>query len=254
MTVPSHGRMLDIHLVTHLYPYSSAAESFRHLRTGIDFARTDKPVRRILVTSPNRGDGKTVVAANLAMAFAQADRNVLLVDADLRRPRLHTLFELPHDPGFADVMLHGKLAMEVIVSRVLPNLDVLPSGVTPRHPSEALGSKRLLQFLEDLDKVYDTVIFDAPPLLPVTDASLLAPVVDGTILVVSSGQTPVAALNRARDILQQVHASIFGVVFNRFSVRKAYGGYRAGNGYGYMQPDRECYRSPGDISAESEDT
>ena len=175
--------MLDIHLVTHLYPYSSAAESYRHLRTGIEFARTDKPIRRILVSSPNRGDGKSVTAANLALAFAQADRNVLLVDADLRRPRLHTLFELPHDPGFADVLLHGKHAMEVIVSRVLPNLDVLPSGVTPRHPSEALGSRRMRQFLDDVDKVYDIILFDAPPLLPVNDAILLSPVVDAVILV-----------------------------------------------------------------------
>jgi polysaccharide biosynthesis transport protein len=254
MTVPSHGRMLDIHLVTHLYPYSSAAESFRHLRTGIDFARADKQLRHILITSPSRGDGKTVVAANLALAFAQADKSVLLIDADLRRPRLHTLFELPPDPGFADVMLHGKLAMEVIVARVLPNLDVLPSGVTPRHPSEALGSKKLKQFLDEMDKVYDTVIFDAPPLLPVTDASILAPHVDAVVLVAGSGQTPMAALARSRDILQQVRAPLLGVVLNRFSVRKAYGGYRAGSGYGYMQPDREYYRTPGDITTEGEST
>jgi Mrp family chromosome partitioning ATPase len=103
-----------------------------------------------------------------------------------------------------------------------------------------------------VERVYDIVIFDAPPLLPVTDASVLAPYMDAVVLVIYAGQTHLAALNRSRDLLHQVRAPLLGVVMNRFSVRKAYGGYRTSNGYGYFQADREYYRAPGDVHLASQ--
>lgn len=249
MAIPSHGRMLDIHLVTHLYPYSSSAEAFRHLRTGLEFGYPERPLKLIEVTSPNRGDGKTVTAANLALAYAQAEKNVLLVDADLRRPRLHTLFELPNDPGLADVLAHGKHPVEVIISRVLPNLDVLPSGSSPKHPFEILGSKRMQQFLGDISKLYDVVVFDTASLLPVTDASVLAARVDGTVIVVSAGETALTALDRSRELLEQVGANILGIVLNRFNIQKAYGGYSSKNTAGYFNTDGDYHQTPGNAEA-----
>ena len=228
----------DIHLVAYHNPFSPVAESFRHLRTNVQYAQLDKPLKTILVTSPNPKEGKSTTAANLAVTFAQTEQRVLLVDADMRRPTIHSLFGLKKDPGLTDLLFGSATLEEVTKQGVLDNLWIINAGTTPPNPSEILGSIKMKKFIETVRLAYDIVIFDSPPVLAVTDAAVLATAVDGTLLVVSSDQTHVQALGRATEVLKGIGNTAVGVVLNNFDIRKAYGGYygssRYGNyGYGY---------------------
>jgi tyrosine-protein kinase Etk/Wzc len=232
------GKPFDIHLVAYHNPFSPIAESFRHLRTNVQYAQLDKPLKTILVTSPNPKEGKSTIAANLAITFAQTEQRVLLVDADMRRPTVHSLFGLKKDPGLTDLLFGSATLEDVTWQGVLDNLWIINAGTTPPNPAEILGSIKMKEFIKTVRLAYDVVIFDSPPVLAVTDAAVLATAVDGTLLVVSSDQTHVQALGRATEVLKGIGNTAVGVVLNNFDIRKAYGGYygssRYGNyGYGY---------------------
>jgi len=208
-------------------PKSAAAEAFRALRTNIQFASPDKPVHTILATSTSPDDGKSTTIANLAITFAAAGSQTILVDADLRRPHLHKLFGLPNDSGLTTLVSemarsdNGQAADLPLQSTDVPNLRLLTSGPVPPNPAEILASQRLADILTLLRAKAEYVLIDTPPIIAVTDAAVLAPRVDGVFLVVNAGKTKRDLAAKARDILRQVNANILGVVLNNAKLDKS---------------------------------
>lgn len=215
--MPAHS---DIYrLVTLLYPRSAAAESFRGLRTNIDFASLESPLHSLLIASTLPEEGKTTMAANLAVVFAQAGRRVLLVDGDLRKPALHRLFRLTNAQGLTTLLRSDSASPEsVIRDTEQPLLRVLTTGPLPPNPAELLDSIRMRDVLQQLRAEADLLIFDSPPLQVVTDAAILASKLDRTLLVVQSGRTRRATVKQGRDALSKVGARVIGAVVNRLPV------------------------------------
>ena len=195
---------------------SFTSEAYRVLRTNLHYASPDAPPRRILITSTGPGEGKSTTLANLGVALAQAERSVLLVDSDLRRPMLHLIFNQRINPGLTSYLAGDALLPAVIVKTSVPNLSLVPSGRIPPNPAELLASRRMREFLEAAAERYDIVLLDSPPVLAVTDASALASMMDGVILVVGSGTVPQAAVRRAKEQIEAAHGKTLGVVINRF--------------------------------------
>ncbi len=178
-------------------PASPAAEAYRLLRTSVRFLGLDGSMHRVLVTSAAPSEGKTVAAANLAIALAQGGSTVLLVGADLRRPRVHELFGAPQAPGLTSVLVEDVSAESATYAiKEVPGLHVMPPGPAPPNPAELLDSARVRDLFESLSEVYDTVIVDSPPVLPVTDAQVLTRSADGVLLVVAYGETSKRGLTR----------------------------------------------------------
>jgi polysaccharide biosynthesis transport protein len=197
-------------------PRSPIVEAFRSLRTNIQFAGVDRPIRTLLVSSAVPSEGKSTVAANLAVVMAQAGLKVTLVDCDLRRPTVHKQFNLPNRAGLTDVMLQDPGQWNSVMQPTDVNdLAVVLSGSLPPNPSELLGSKRMQQFLEHLHQTCDMVIIDAPPLLPVTDALVLASMTDGVVLVIDYGNTRIGEAVQSKTQLDQSGARLLGVVLNK---------------------------------------
>lgn len=209
-------------------PRSPIAEAFRSLRTNLEFAGVDKPLRTILVTSPDPSDGKTTVATNLAIMIAQGGKRVALVDADLRRPRTHRFLGLQNRSGLSDIF-RNKAPVTKALQRYekAGRLAVMTTGNLPPNPAELLGSERMDQILQELTELVDTVIIDSPPFI-VADASLLAAKVDGVLLVMQPGQTTAETARAMMDQLERADARVVGVVLNRIPRQGGlyYGGYR----------------------------
>lgn len=233
-------------LVTLLYPRSPASEAFRTLRTNVEFAGVDLPIRSLLVTSSSPGEGKTTVAANLAVAFAQAGRRTVLVDADLRHPEIHRLFNCQNESGLT-TLLRSDLGTlhSTIQSTEETNLSLLPSGPIPPNPAELLGSQKMRAIIEALKQDVDIVIFDSPPLRAVTDAAILAPAMDGTLLIISAGQTRRAVARLGREALVRVGARVIGATLNR-APRGDDGAY-----YGYAHQDADQDAAESDATAKA---
>jgi capsular exopolysaccharide synthesis family protein len=245
-------RYFDPHLITHYRPLSPMAESYRHLRAKVQYVQVDTPLHSIVVTSCNPKEGKTTTTANLAICFSQTERKVLLVDADMRRASVHTLFGLRNLYGLNEHLFGKATVDEVIQKDVLPNLDILTCGMLPPNPAEILGSKRMKDFIAEMKQRYDIVLFDAPPLLAVTDAAVLATESDGVLLVASAGETHAAGLERIAEFLESVGVKMLGVVLNRFDARKAYGGgysTYASYHYGYYGYELGYHRKNGEVKA-----
>jgi len=225
-------------------PRAPVAEAFRSLRSNIGFSAVDRPIRSLLITSPGPEDGKSTVATNLAVVMAHAGRRVILMEADMRRPRLHRMLGLPNRLGLSDLFVHPPrdLADAVQASRV-ETLAVLTSGGLPPNPAELLGSERMTQILQAAALAADFVIIDSPPIGVVTDASVLAPCVDAVLLVVKPGHTPLAAARQAVDQLRRVGANVIGVVFNGVVLKR--GGYYNGYYSGYSAYGEDDRTRPG---------
>ena len=197
-------------------PRSAAAEAYRTLRVNIQFASPDHPLRTILATSAGPDDGKSTTLANLAIALAETGAPTLLVDCDLRRPSLHTLFGLPNEAGLTSLMLAGTAMPDAaglpLQATAVPNLRLLPSGPLPPNPAELLASRRMADLLLLLAEQATYVLFDTPPILAVADAAVLAPRVDGVLLVVRAGKTRRDLAVKARKMLEQVKANLVGAV------------------------------------------
>lgn len=194
-------------------PKSPVSEAFRTLRTNLQFVRLDSPLKSLVVTSAIPGEGKSTVAANLAIAMAQAGKSVILVDADLRRAKQHNLFNLPNKVGLTNLLL-GTAGLEALQSTGVQGLKVLTSGVFPPNPSELLDSNAMVRVLELLKAQADIVIFDTPPLVAVTDAAVLGAKVDGVLLVYRLGKVARDGVARAKKLLENANARILGVVAN----------------------------------------
>jgi non-specific protein-tyrosine kinase len=209
-------------IITLTDPRSNAAEAYRTLRTNIEFSGVDATLHTLLVTSSAPIDDKGAVVANLAVAMADGDRSVILVDADLRRPAQHTLFGLPNENGFSS-MFKDEAAFENPPLHAIPNtsLKVLTSGPLPPIPSQLLAAQKMADVLQRLADMAEMVIFDAPPVVTVNDASLLASQVDGVLLVVKAGGTKRDHVKAAKDRLAKVNARLIGAVLTNAKVDAA---------------------------------
>jgi len=212
-------------LITHHDPKNFVSEAFRTLRTNIQFASVDRILKSIMVTSSGPSEGKSTTISNLAIVMAQADKRVLLIDADLRKPTVHHSFRLPNWMGLTSLLVENRSITEVIQTTEVPKLSVLTSGPIPPNPAELLGSNRMRELIRELTDKYDLVLIDAPPVLAVTDSQILSGIIDGVLLVVNAGKTNRDIIVKAKQQLEQVNARIIGTVLNNKSMQ--------GQGYYY---------------------
>jgi len=218
------GDRLREKLITVKHPKSPVSEAYRVLRTNLQFSSLDKPLRTLVVTSPNPSEGKSTTVANLGAVMAQTGKRVVLVDADLRRPVLHRIFELDNKTGLTDMLLREGLVIDGHLQPTgVENLRLLNTGPLPPNPSELLGSQRMTALIERLKEEADLILFDSPPSLAVTDASVLATQADGVLIVANAGRTRRNPAKESVERLQQVGANLLGVVLNRLQPGK--GGY-----------------------------
>lgn len=200
-------------LITLTDPRSPVAEAYRTLRTNLMFAGLDRPLEVLVVTSPAPEAEKSVAAANLAVAMAQGERRTILVDADLRRPQLHELFGVSNGRGLTTMFVEPEaMANPPLVEVGVENLWLLPSGPLPPNPADLLGSRRMDEVLAALRARADFLIFDAPPVVAVTDAAVLGRKADGLLLVMTAGRTRRDHALAAREILERAHVRLVGVV------------------------------------------
>ena len=200
-------------LITLTDPRSPAAEAYRALRTNLTFAALDKPIESLVVTSAAPGEGKSTTLANLAVTMAQGEHRTILVDADLRHPSLHEIFGVSNERGLTTMFVEPEaLENPPLVETGVENLWLLPSGPIPPNPADLLGSRRMEEVIEALRQRADILLFDAPPVVVVTDAAVLGTKVDGVLLVVSAGRTRRDHAQRARELLERVHVRIVGAV------------------------------------------
>jgi capsular exopolysaccharide synthesis family protein len=204
---------LDHRLVAAFAPQSLAAEQYRSLRTRIKNAEHGRAMRSIIITSPNKGDGKSLTAANLALTMAQEfQHRVLLIDGDLRRPSIHHLFGIGDIPGLSDALMGTIAAEDAVVTIAQHHLSILPAGTIPSHPAELLGSTAMRRVLDTLRTRFDRILIDMPPVAPLADVSIALGLVDGLLMIVRAGVTPKPAIERALSGLDA--AKVLGLVLN----------------------------------------
>ncbi|MBT0772126.1 polysaccharide biosynthesis tyrosine autokinase [Kineosporia sp. J2-2] len=225
--------------------HGARAEAFRTLRTNLQFADVDSPPRVIVVTSPLPNEGKSTSACNLALTLALGGARVVLVDGDLRKPTVGRYLGISSAAGLTTVLAGRHDLRDVVTVYGRDTLAVLPSGPTPPNPSELLGSQQMADLLATLATHYDVVVVDAPPLLPVTDAAVLAAAADGAVLVLRHGRTRKEDANRALQALDAVNAKLLGSVLNFAPKKKRRGGYDGyGYGYGYGNAPKAAAGTP----------
>lgn len=217
-------------------PKSPAAEAIRTLRTNLQYLSLDKPLKSILVTSALPAEGKTTIASNLALALADAGNRTIIAGVDLRKPSVHKLFGCDHTVGVTTILTGHTTLGQALQSTSHPNLKLLASGPVPPNPAEMLGSQAMRSLVEELRDQADVVVYDAAPIIAVTDAALLSPAVDGTLLVVRIGYTPRELARQAKEQLEKVSATVLGVVANRYDVRRGQAYYY----YYYGSDEREA--------------
>ncbi len=213
------------HRASFLDPRSSVAETFRSLRTTILFTGLDKDVQVLALTSSAPQEGKSTTSSNLAIVMAQMGKKTLLVDADLRRPVLHSVFGIQREPGLTNLLFDRASFEDSVQKTDVPNLYLLPCGVIPPNPSELLGSQRMSQLILRLREEFDFILLDTPPVVAVTDALLLGHVSDATIIIARAGISRIDALLRAMDSVERSGANLLGVVLNDFNPAGSYGSY-----------------------------
>lgn len=219
--------MEGLNLVTQNDPKNPAAEAYRVIRTGIQFAQAGKELQTIALTSCTPNDGKSTTIANLAVVLTQAGKSVLLIDCDMRNPTVHKNFNLSNKVGLSSCISMGTALSDAVQKTSIEGLYALTGGVIPPNPSELLGSEQMKNVLQRAKEQYDYVLIDTPPVMPVTDALIVSRFVDGMILVIASAEIKVEMARDVKNQLQHAGANILGVVLNK--VRSEHHGY----GYGY---------------------
>ena len=246
--IPSFRELLEVNspetdFVVELKPTSTVSESFKALRTRIQYAKLEEePTKSILITSTIPTEGKTIVSVNLAGSFAQAGKKTLLLDCDLRKPRIHNIFSFERYPGLSDYLFSNVTFEEIIRKTKLEFLDVMTSGTIPPNPSELLGSLQMKNFIDKLKTHYDIIIIDSPPFISVTDSEILFNITDGTILVARSNMTPADAFLKTYKRLYNLNPhNLLGCVLNNFAFKSTYG-YYYNYYYYYSKPDDRTKR------------
>ena len=206
-------------------PKSPISESYRGIRTSIEFSNLDKEMKVINVTSSMQSEGKSTVIANLAVSFANLEKKVLLLEGDLRNPSVHRMFNISNINGLTDILLKDKAFAECVHCTEVKNLHVLTCGAMPPNPSEILSSKKMKDFINELREYYDYIFIDAPPIGIVTDAGIISTYSDGCVFVVGSKQCDIEMAKIAKKRLEDVGANIIGAVLNKFEAE--------GSGYNY---------------------
>ena len=228
LSAPSKGGTnFKRRLITYEDPKSPISESYRSLRTNISYASTvDKKIKSLLISSSQPGEGKSTTTANLAIAFAQLRKKTLLVDADLRKPVQHNVFGHPRGPGLAEYLIGDITHLDSIIrTSKIENLSIITAGALPPNPSELLGSVAMSKLIKKLESEWDMVLFDSPPIVAVTDASMISAELDAIALVVKAGQTERSAIDRALDTIQNVRAPLIGAILNGASQESLGGKY-----------------------------
>ena len=216
-------------LVTLTNPRAPVSEAYRTLRTNLEFSSLDKPIKTMVVTSPGPEEGKSTTLANLAVTLAQAEKQVILVDCDLRRPSQHELFGLSNGVGLTTMVVDDEaMKKPPLFDTEVAGLRLLPSGPLPPNPSELVGSRRMAEIIAMLSEQADIVLFDAPPIIAVTDAAVLASRVDGVLLVIKAGATKRDQARKAKALLDKVNAHLVGAVLNNVKMDTSYYRYYAG--------------------------
>jgi len=202
-------------LITVTDPNSAAAEAYQALRVNLTFAGLDKPIESLMVACVASDEASPSVAANLAVALARAEQRVILIEADLRRPSLHEVFDLPNERGLTTMIVEPEALETPPLAEVgIENLWVLPSGPLAPNPADILGSRKMDRVIEVLKSRADVLVFSAPPVIAVPDAAVLGNKVDGALLVVNSGKTRRDYVQRAKDVLEKAHVRIVGAVLS----------------------------------------
>jgi capsular exopolysaccharide synthesis family protein len=224
-------------MIVHEHPLSGVAEAARAIRTNLMFMNPDHPFRRLLITSAAPSEGKTTVACSIAIALAQGGQRVCIVDGDLRRPRLHRLFNRVGDHGVTSVILGEATAEEVAKPTDIENLWSVPAGPVPPNPADLLHSERFKKFLADLSERFDRVVIDSPPIVPVTDSAIISTLVDGTVFVVRAFKTTRRLTQQGLRALRDVDSPVIGAVLNAVNLNR-----REYNEYYYYYYRRDGYR------------
>ncbi|NOV00004.1 CpsD/CapB family tyrosine-protein kinase [Paenibacillus planticolens] len=201
-------------IITHENPKSPISEAYRTLRTNIQFSSIDEELKVLMITSAGPGEGKSTTLVNLAVAYAQADKKVLVIDADLRKPTMHHTLQVSNRWGLTNLLTNQLSIPEVLQASAIKNLNIITSGPIPPNPSEILASKKMTSVLDELRQQFDIVLIDAPPAIAVTDSQIIATRSDGVILVVDSDRVKRDAALKAKQNLDNVRARILGVVLN----------------------------------------
>ncbi|WP_459501271.1 CpsD/CapB family tyrosine-protein kinase [Bacillus sp. C1] len=201
-------------LIAHTRSNSVIAEQYRNVRTNIEFAAVDKPIQSLLITSPTSEAGKTTTAANIAVVFAQQGKRVVIVDTDLRKPVLHELFQVDNRFGLTSALTGAQTLEDCIKRTEVNGVYLLPCGPIPPNPAELLGSEAMKETILHLHQIYDFIIFDTPPILPVTDTQILANQCDSSLLVIRCGVTEKDDALKAKHILENAQGKLLGVVLN----------------------------------------
>ena len=219
--------MEGLNLVTQNDPKNPAAEAYRVIRTGVQFAQAGKELQTIALTSCTPNEGKSMTVANLAIVLTQAGKSVLIMDCDMRNPTVHKNFHLSNKVGLSSCISMGTALSDAVQKTSIEGLYALTGGVIPPNPSELLGSEQMKNLLQRAKEQYDYVLIDTPPVMPVTDALIVSRFVDGMILVIASAEVKVEMARDVKNQLVNAGANILGVVLNK--VRSEHHGY----GYGY---------------------
>jgi succinoglycan biosynthesis transport protein ExoP len=214
--VPGWRRSEDAQLIMRRDPKNPVSEAYRTLGTNIQYMASRQQLRVIMVTSSMGGEGKSTTTSNLAVVLAQSGKRVILISADLRRPRVHNFFGLRNEMGLSNVLSEGATLAQVARDPGIANLRIVTGGFIPHDPAALLGSQRAVRFIESLRDAADFVLVDTPPVLAVADASILAPLVDGTVFVLDGDHSSRSAMAQSRDQLDNAGANIVGIVYNNF--------------------------------------
>jgi len=228
---------LKSRMISHYDPKSTVAEAYRTLRTNIQFMNPDKPLTSMVVSSAGPGDGKSTTVVNIAITFANLEKKVLLIDADLRKPVLHKVFDVPRAPGLTHRLTQDLNDADVIRETEVPHLQLVTCGDLPPNPSELLASQKLKDFVNRMRERFDIVLIDSPPIIAVSDASILSKMTDAILLVVKAGSTDVRVLRRSIELLRQVKTNLIGAVLNGVNISAGYDSYYYYYHYYYYYAD-----------------
>jgi capsular exopolysaccharide synthesis family protein len=208
------------HLIIEDSSNKPASEAYKVLKTNIEFSNINEHIQIIMVASTLKGEGKSVTSANLAVTYAQSSKKVLLIDANLRDPSQHQIFNISNSQGLSSLLSNGSELKDSTIVTDIKNLSLIPSGPLLTNPPEALGSKRMLAILDELKMLYDVIVIDTPPILSVADAQIVASQCDGVLLVVKTGKVNKEALTKAKAVLDLVGVRVIGAVLNNVNSKK----------------------------------